>query len=259
MTQAKLQAKNIILKTPKGKTLLDQVDLSVEAGHVHALLGPNGAGKSTLLKVLSGDLQAQQGDVYIDEENISNRNKRQLALQRAVLPQLSGMAFPLSVEEVVAMGRYPHRHIDAEKNTLAIEQAMDLAEVKHLEQRSYPSLSGGEQQRTQLARVLAQQADILLLDEPLSALDISHQLQIMELLKTLAQGGKAIVVVLHDINLAMRYSTSVTLLKSGQVYAQGSTKEVMTQKNLKAVFSVASQVRECSTLGVEQAILENAI
>lgn len=247
-----LQAKHIALQTSRGKTLLDDVSINVAAGHLHALLGPNGAGKSTLLKVLSGDQYFQTGEVLINGQSIHVLENAKLAKQRAVLPQLSGMEFPLSVDDVVSMGRYPHGEVSAYKNRLVIQSAMQQAGIEHLKTRSYPSLSGGEQQRTQLARVLAQDADIILLDEPLSALDIAHQLHVMELLKQLAEHGKAVVVVLHDINLALRYASHITLLKQGRVYAQGDSQSVITEAVLADVFTVKSCITDSSALGLKQ-------
>lgn len=254
-----LKASNIRLQTSRGKILLDDVSLNLAEGQLHALLGPNGAGKSTLLKVLSGDQHFQAGEVLIENQSVQKLDKASLAKQRAVLPQLSGIAFPLSVDEVVSMGRYPHREATNEDNLAAMQWAMQQVEVEHLQQRSYPSLSGGEQQRTQLARVLAQNTEILLLDEPLSALDVAHQMQVMELLNQLADEGRAIVVVLHDINLALRYASHITLLKAGKVVAQGETLQVMTEQQLLDVFSVDARIAENSAIDVNQATILQAV
>lgn len=254
-----LQAKGISISTRTGKLLLDQVDLSLQPGQLHALLGPNGAGKSTLLKVLSGDQSFGQGEVLLNNEAVQLLDKAALAKLRAVLPQLSGMAFPLSVDEVVSMGRYPHFDSTVEENQAAIQQAMQQAEITHLQGRSYPSLSGGEQQRTQLARVLAQDTEILLLDEPLSALDIAHQIQIMELLKQLAEQGRSIVIVLHDINLALRYASHITLLKAGKVAAQGGAHQVVTEQQLLEVFSVDALIEINKAVAAQQATILKAV
>lgn len=259
MSNAILCAEQICLSTSRGKCLLGGVDFELRRGQIHALLGPNGAGKSTLLKVLSGDISVDHGEVFIEAKPLGSQSKLELAKQRAVLPQLNTMAFPLSVEEVVAMGRYPYADRLLEHNQLAVTQSMQQAGITHLSQRSYPSLSGGEQQRTQLARVLAQDTDILLLDEPLSALDIAHQLQTMELLKQLAEEGKAIVIVLHDINLALRYTSHVTLLQEGKVFAQGNTAGVLGQKALREVFFVDASVKPCDLLNVPQTTLLTAM
>lgn len=242
MSTSLLRAENISLRTRQAKLLLDDASFSLQIGQVHALLGPNGAGKSTLLKVLSGDIKVDKGAISLAGKPLHEFSQLELAQQRGVLPQLNAMGFELTVAEVVAMGRYPHRDQSASCSQRIVQGALQQLEVDHLQQRSYPSLSGGEQQRVQLARVLAQETDILLLDEPLSALDIAHQLQVMELLKALAAQGKAVIIVLHDINLALRYASHVSLLKNGKIIAQGETESVITQQQLLDVFSVASSI-----------------
>lgn len=254
-----LQAENISFYSERGKCLLDQVGLRVEAGQIHALLGPNGAGKSTLLKALGGDVKIASGRIHINDELLENLSALERAKKRAVLPQLNAMAFPLEAQAIVAMGRYPYADMLPESNKQAVAKAMQEAQVTHLNQRSYPSLSGGEQQRVQLARVLAQDTDILLLDEPLSALDISHQLQVMEMLKKLASQGKAIVIVLHDINLALRFASHVTLLKNGVVEAQGKVDAVLNPASLRDVFSVNAHLNHCAMLGSAQMSMLHAI
>lgn len=254
-----LFANNISVFARRKKCLLSDISFALNGGEIHALLGPNGAGKSTLLKALSGDVVIAKGEISIDGEGLGSQTQLKLAKKRAVLPQLNAMAFALSVEEIVAMGRNPYADSPPAHNQQCVANAMQQAQVQHLRQRAYPSLSGGEQQRTQLARVLAQNTDILLLDEPLSALDIAQQLKIMNILQSLAKQGKAIVIVLHDINLALRYATHVTLLNEGRVQAQGETLSVLGQQQLREVFSVDSRINPCELLRVSQATLLSAV
>ncbi|PIE36728.1 MAG: heme ABC transporter ATP-binding protein [Gammaproteobacteria bacterium] len=254
---ALIEARKLCLQ--RGKPLLEAVDFSLQPGQIHAVLGPNGAGKSTLLKVLSGELAASAGEVSLAAQPLKHYSRLALARQRAVLPQLTAVSFPLLVEDIVAMGRYPHPHSSAADNRQHIRRAMQLAGVGHLAQRNFSSLSGGEQQRTQLARVLAQDTPLLLLDEPLSALDIAHQLQLMDLLRELAEAGKGIVIVLHDINLALRYASHVTLIHQGRVAAQGITRQVLDAQQLQTVFAVDASVDLCPVLQVPQATIKAAL
>lgn len=243
--------------------ILDGVSLNARAGRIHALLGSNGAGKSTLLKLLSADIKPSAGTVKValndGLKHIHTLTPTELAHTRAVLPQLSNMPFPLKAQEVIEMGRYPHRHLAPNDNQTAIDNAVNLLGVGHLLARDYPSLSGGEQQRTQLARVLAQDAPILLLDEPVSALDLSHQHQLMHTLRQVADKGCCVVIVLHDMNLALRYADDATVLYKGQVSAQGEIETVITPNVLKHAFSVEACVNDDAQLGCRQIVVLSSV
>lgn len=234
------------------KPVLDGVHFSAERGKIHALVGANGAGKSSLLKILSADLAPSSGKVFFDAVPISQFSQQQLALWRAVLPQLTAMPFPLLVDEVVAMGRYPHRQASAVENQQKINAALELLRVTHLRRRAYPSLSGGEQQRVQLARVLAQETPIILLDEPVSALDLAHQHQLMHILKQKAAAGALIVIILHDLNLALRYADTASVLQNGKMLASGKVDEVINADILRQAFEVEAHLQYQPLLGCMQ-------
>lgn len=220
-----------------GTQILDDVDLTVRAGEVHALLGPNGAGKSTLLGVLSGDHAPTAGSVHLDGAPTSAWTTTELALRRAVLLQDVGLTFPFRVEDVVRMGRTPWRGTDAEEDDDDIvASALAATDVAHLAARLYPSLSGGERARCALARVLAQRAPVLLLDEPAAALDLKHQQTVLALARRHARAGGAVVLVVHDLNLAAAYADRITLLARGEVAGTGPPDSVLTEALLEDVY-----------------------
>ncbi|MFF5179633.1 heme ABC transporter ATP-binding protein [Micromonospora sp. NPDC000316] len=219
-----------------GRPVLDQVDLRVRAGEVHALVGPNGAGKSTLLAAISGDLPAT-GTIEVDGRALREWSPAELAMRRAVLTQRSTLSFPFTVEETVRMGRAPWAGLpEEEQDDAIVAEAMSLCDVARLASRQFPSLSGGEQARAALARVLAQRAAVLLLDEPTAALDLHHQELVMRIARDRAADGDAVVVVLHDLALAGAYADVITLLGDGRVRAVGPPAEVLTAALLSEVY-----------------------
>ena len=219
-----------------GRWLLRDVDLVVSPGEVVALVGPNGAGKSTLLRLLAGDEPPTTGRVLLDGRPVDAYRPRDLALRRAVLPQQAVVQFAFTAREIVEMGRAPHRDRDGEGEAV-VARALARTEAAHLADRIYPSLSVGEQGRVSLARVLAQQAPILLLDEPTAALDLRHQGLVMALGRELAQAGGTIVVVLHDLNLAAGFADRVVVLNAGRIAGAGSPAETLTEPLLSDVFA----------------------
>ena len=185
-----------------GAPILQGVDLDVHRGEVLALVGPNGAGKSTLLAVASGDVASDAGTVVVLGEEMSSLPPRRVARLRSVMLQEQRLAFGFTAYEVVEMGRTPwYRHPEEERDEIAVEQAMRRTDVTGFTDRRYPTLSGGEKSRVSLARVLAQEAPLLLLDEPTAALDVHHQEQVLATARDLAQTGASAVVVLHDLSL----------------------------------------------------------
>ncbi|QTX05803.1 heme ABC transporter ATP-binding protein [Agromyces archimandritae] len=227
-----------------GATLLDGVDFTASTGRVHALIGPNGAGKSTLLGVLAGDTGAvAAGTVAMLGRPVGAWSLKELARQRAVLTQEHQVSFPFPVREVVAMGRHPWaRTPAADDDDAEVERAMADADVAHLGERTVPSLSGGERARVALARVVAQQAEVLLLDEPTAALDLKHQEDVMRLARAHAAAGRTVVVVLHELNVAAAYADDITLLRRGRVVATGSPAEVLTAERIEEVYGQAVDV-----------------
>jgi len=248
---ALLTAANISVRVGE-RLLLDGVNLTLRPGEVVALAGPNGAGKSTLLRVLAGDLAPTGGAVSLQGRPLASYRARELAVRRAVLPQQTLLQFAFAAREVVAMGRHPHlgRGGETERDEDLIAAAMRRTETGHLAARSYPSLSGGEQGRVSLARVLAQEAPLLLLDEPTAALDLRHQQAVLAVARELAADGATVLAVLHDLNLAAAYADRVALLDGGRLVACGVPWDVLTADALSAIFAhpiavVPHPARDC--------------
>lgn len=216
--------------------VLRGVDLEVKAGELLVLIGPNGAGKSTLLGALTGDIRAQ-GTITMAGRALADWPLEELARFRAVLPQSNPVAFPFRVREVVEMGRAPWRKTSQEKyDDDAVAEALERLEVLHLAERPYPALSGGERARVALARVVAQRAPVLLLDEPTAALDIRHQEAVLQLARERADRGDGVVVVLHELTLAGAYADTLALLSGGKIAALGSPEEVLTASQISEVY-----------------------
>ncbi|OEU86459.1 hemin ABC transporter ATP-binding protein [Streptomyces abyssalis] len=219
------------------RTVLDGVDLALAPGEVLALVGPNGAGKSTLLAALAADTPVSGGSVHIAGRPAGAWTARELATRRAVLPQAATLAFPFTVEEVVRMGRAPWAGTPHEDDDeAAVAAAMTGAEVTDLAARPFSSLSGGERARVALARVLAQRAPVLLLDEPTAALDLRHQELVLRLCRERAAEGEAVAVVLHDLALAAAYAHRIALLDAGRLISAGAPAEVLDPAVLTRVY-----------------------
>lgn len=240
----RLQANGVTVRpVAGGRAILEDASIEVHAGSVHALVGPNGAGKSTLFSVLSGDLAPETGTVALDGEAISGIRPRLLAQRRAVLLQENAVSFPFTAEQVVRMGRAPWaRSLAEEDDDAIVEAAMASTEITSLAQRSVSSLSGGERARVALARVLAQNTDVLLLDEPTAALDLKHHEDVMRLVRARADAGITIAIVLHDLNAALAHADQVTLLDEGRVAASGAPEEVLTAERIERVYGQAVDV-----------------
>ncbi|MFD8067850.1 heme ABC transporter ATP-binding protein [Streptomyces parvulus] len=226
-----------------GRPVLDGVDVRVRAGEVLALVGPNGAGKSTLLGALAADVPAAEGVVRVHGRPAGEWSAPELALRRAVLPQSASLSFPFPVAEVVRMGRAPWAggEREAEDDT-AVAEAMARTEVAGFAGRSFSALSGGERARVALARVLAQRAPLLLLDEPTAALDLRHQELVLRLCRERARAGDAVVVVLHDLALAAAYADRVAVLRAGRIAAEGAPAEVFDEDLLSEVYDQPVEV-----------------
>jgi len=214
-------------------TILQDVSLQANQGELIAILGPNGAGKSTLLGVLAGDLIPNSGTVNFGGDQISSLTKRELALRRAVLPQQVTVSFPFSVEEVVEMGRGP-KQTGADQDL--IEMAMKRVDVLEMRTRLYRSLSIGEQARVSMARILAQDTPLLLLDEPTAVLDIGQQEKLMRIVRSLVDDGRTVIAVFHDLNVAMSFADRVVLLQKGKQVAIGAPRETMTAETLSNIY-----------------------
>ena len=219
---------------------LETVDITVGAGEVHALIGPNGSGKSTLLAVLAGDLVPDAGTVAIDGQAVTQRDARTWARRRAVLAQETPMAFPFSVRDVVAWGRLPWRGTpqQADDDTI-ITSLIDEQGLSDVLERPVTSLSGGERARVHLARVLAQRAPVLLLDEADAALDLAGQAHLDDAVRRRRDAGDAIVIVGHDIGRLAAVADSATLLARGCVVAQGSADDTLRAETLTQAYGVS--------------------
>ncbi|MEU9338959.1 heme ABC transporter ATP-binding protein [Streptomyces sp. NPDC048290] len=224
------------------REVLRDVDITVRAGEVLALVGPNGAGKSTLLGALAADVPAASGVVRVCGRPVSAWSAPELALRRAVLPQSASLAYPFTVAEVVRMGRAPWAAVDQDDDDLAVDRAMAATEVTAFAVRPFSALSGGERARVALARVLAQRAPLLLLDEPTAALDLRHQELVLRLCRERARAGDAVVVVLHDLGLAAAYAHRVAVLRAGRVAADGPPAQVFSEELLSAVYDQPVEV-----------------
>lgn len=236
------------------KALLQNVSLTARPGEVLAVLGANGAGKSTLLKLLSGDLKPSAGEVSLESKGLRQWPAPALARRRAVLTQQHTLALAFQVRELVLLGRYPHFGGQPTAQDHAIvAAALDLVGLRHLAERAYPTLSGGEQQRAQLARVLAQvweaEGGFLLLDEPLTGLDLRHQHQTLAVARQLARRGFGVVAVLHDLNLAAQYADQVLLLHQGRPVASGAPAEVLTPDYIQLAFGIEVELLTHPSLG----------
>ncbi|GAB3790387.1 heme ABC transporter ATP-binding protein [Spirosoma horti] len=241
-----LRAENLSFQIGSNR-LIDDVSLTLLPGEFTMVLGPNGAGKSTLLKLLTGTETPQQGQVWYGNQRLTSIPLATQARQKAVLSQLLSLPFDLSVMEVVMMGRYPY--FDLNPTSLDKQIADDCLEAVGMisfKTRAFASLSGGEKQKVHLARVLAQlhrQPDdtsvkYLFLDEPISALDIHYQHQILSLVRELAAQNMVVFVIVHDINLAFQYASKVILIDQARIYGAGTADEVLTEAAIEAVFKL---------------------
>lgn len=243
-----ISAKNLSVDL-SGRSILSCIDFVAAAGRVLAIAGPNGSGKSTLLKALSGEIP-HSGGADINGRRISSLDPLSLARSRGVLPQSSSVAFPFSVAEIVALGLTLNRHHRIATAASMISAALSRVGLSGHEERPYLELSGGEQQRVQLARVLCQiprpvedgEPRWLFLDEPVSSLDIRHQLEIMRLARDFAAGGGGVIAVMHDLNLTALYSDDLLLLKEGRVVGFGPVGEIMRDHLLEKAFSCSLKV-----------------
>ncbi len=226
----------------KHSTLLDGADIDALSGQLVGVLGPNGSGKTTLLRVLAGLRRPEGGTLTLDGHDLHGQRRRAIARRLAVVEQDTVAHTDLTVAQVVELGRTPFRgRFDAltAADHAIIDGALAQVDIIHLRERNWHSLSGGEKQRAQLARALAQQPQEILLDEPTNHLDIRHQLELLELLRSL---NATCVIALHDLNLAARYCDHLVMLRNGQVAAAGPPEMVLTTHLLRTVFGVESVV-----------------
>ncbi|MBK5940021.1 ABC transporter ATP-binding protein [Halochromatium roseum] len=246
-----------------GRALLKDIDLEIKRGELFGLIGPNGAGKSTLVKAIV-QLLPSSGTVSLDGQPLAQLSARARAQRLAYLSQDDRLQWPISVQNLVALGRHPYRgswwrgaglgsaglggrkggNAQAEADERAIEQAMQATDIWSLRERRADELSGGERARARLARVLAVEADVLLADEPVAALDPMHQLRVMELLRARCHAGQTVVVVLHDLTFASRFCDRLLLLDQGVAVASGQVETVLSPTHLASVYGVQAIIGE---------------
>ena len=224
---------------------LEGVTFSIRAGELTAIVGPNGAGKTTLLKCINRVLRPLKGAVLLDGRDLSGLPRREIAKLMGFLPQEQVNPVPLRVLDVVLLGRTPYLRKLAQPGRRDIEvahSALEAVGIKHLADRLFSELSGGERRKVLLARALAQEPKALLLDEPTAHLDLRSQIEVMELLRSLAGRGLAVLMATHDLNLASRFADKIIMLKEGRVLAIGKPDEVLTEENIMEVYGVRARV-----------------
>ena len=227
------------------REILHSIDLSLPANQFVAILGPNGCGKTTLVKQINQILRAQSGTVKVGQQVVSRLDPSQLAKMIAYVPQLTTGVMNGSVMDTVMLGRRPYiQWKPSEEDLEIVAKALIRLNISHLSQRPFNQLSGGQKQTVLIARALAQAPDIYLFDEPVSFLDVKNQLEIMAIGRELVeQDGKTVIMVLHDLNMALRFADHVVMMKDGNVFAQGSPREVITEENILAVYGTHAEIK----------------
>tara|TARA_R110001599_G_scaffold39338_7_gene120016 strand:+ start:1437 stop:2231 length:795 start_codon:yes stop_codon:yes gene_type:complete len=232
------------------KTLLDSVDLTIRPNELTILIGPNGAGKSTLLKACSGDMLPTYGEILINQTSIHSFSSAKLAKTRAVMTQSYEMGFGFTVIEIVSMGCFTYEEqVSQHQKREIIRDVMDFMEIAHLSERNFMTLSGGEQQRTQLARVLAQlwlpyeqeEARYLFLDEPTSSLDVFHQYHVLSLAQELTKRNIGVLAVVHDLSLAASFADQLVLINNGEIITKGVPESVLQRSHLANVYGIKAE------------------
>jgi iron complex transport system ATP-binding protein len=239
-SQPVIQIKNLCYNIAS-KPILHNIDADFAAGQIHGVVGPNGAGKSTLMRTLCRIWPASSGDIEIEGRDQSRISRRKLSQMVTLVPQVSRIDFSIRVFDYVSMGRHPHlkRLQWLQRHDLdVIDQALQVTDTECFRDRYINQLSGGESQLVSIARALVTEAPIILLDEPTSSLDIQHKLQIMEVLDLLKQQGKTILMNIHDLDLARRHCDTLTMLRQGTLYFQGSTEQAFSSEHIREVFNV---------------------
>lgn len=225
-----------------GTPALTAVTGTIAKGDFVALVGPNGSGKSTLIKCINGILKIRKGAVLIDEQTLTSIRPEALARHMGYVPQNEPRNLPLTVFDTVLLGRKPYINWKPAANDLEVTaRVIKALHLEHLSMKDVSKLSGGQQQTVFIARALAQEPDVLLLDEPTANLDIRHQIEVMELLKKLSGKGLTVIVAIHDINMAARYANGLMMLKEGRIFAHGG-KEIINQDNIEKLYGIKVNV-----------------
>lgn len=242
---ASLTAQNLTLGY-EGTAIVQDLTLAIPPRKITALVGANGCGKSTLLRGLARLLKPTSGAVYLDSKSIFSRSTKEVAQQLGLLPQNPIAPEGLTVKDLVAQGRYPYQNWLQQWSTQdekIVQRALEITDLEGFRDRALDTLSGGQRQRAWIAMALAQDTDILLLDEPTTFLDLAHQIEVLDLLYGLnQQQGRTIVMVLHDLNQACRYADYLVAVKEGRIYAAGNPQSVMTEEFVQAVFNLDCRI-----------------
>lgn len=226
------------------KKILQDINISLEKNKFYSIIGPNGSGKTTLLKNIARILPPQKECIYIDGKEINSYKVRDLAKKMASVPQNTNIDFDFTVLDIILMGRSPYLKAfqnEGEKDLKIAHEVMEMTNTWHLKDKNINELSGGERQRVIIARALAQESEIILLDEPISNLDMQHQLEILDTVKYLNR-EVTIVAVLHDLNLAGEYSDYILMLKEGKILSSGKPEQVLTEKNIKETYNMNTYI-----------------
>ena len=226
--------------------IVKDLNLNIPKGKITTIIGANGCGKSTVLKTIARILQPKSGEIYVNDKNIKDQSSKELAKTMAVLPQSPQAPSGLTVEELIAYGRFPHQRGFGKlkkEDTDIVSWALEVTGISEFRERPIEALSGGQRQRAWIAMALAQQTDILVLDEPTTYLDLAHQLEVLNLLEELnKKQGTTIVMVIHELNNAARFADHMIGVKKGKIACEGSSYEVMTKENLKELFNIDAEI-----------------
>ena len=241
----KLKLRNVEFEYPS-VSALKNISFELNSQEILAIVGKNGAGKSTLIRCINRILEYKKGNILLDEQEVEKMKRKDIAKRIAYLPQKTSYTFPITVFDVVLMGRYPHLSWSNNKeNEKHVWEILKILNLGSLALRDFREISAGQQQKVIIARALVQEANLLLLDEPTSDLDLRHQLEVMEIIKKIVWGKNiSAIVAIHDLNLAARYSDVVIMLNNGEIFAAGTPFSVFTSKNIAKVYGVEASVTQ---------------
>jgi len=259
MTCAILQSQQLSLGYG-GEVVIDDLTLNIPEGRITTLIGANGCGKSTLLRAMARLLKPLSGTILLNGKDVMRSATRDIARKMAILPQSPVAPEGMTVLQLVRQGRYPHQNWLkqwSEDDERCVRQALEATQMADLSERQVDSLSGGQRQRAWIAMTLAQNTDVILLDEPTTYLDLSHQIEILDLLFDLNRySGRTIVMVLHDLNLACRYADNIVAVRKGKVYDHGAPEKVITRELVRDVFGLESRIVPCPLFGTPTCVPE---